>query len=154
MAEKILLKKLCDEHIGKTVIIEGWVRTRRDSKGGFSFIEINDGSKFKGVQVIANNDLENYQEVTKVYTGASLSIEGLVIESPGKGQKYEIQASKITVLGNTDQTYPLQKGRISFEKLREIAHLRPRTNAFGAVTRVRSALSMATHKFFQDNDLE
>lgn len=152
MAEKILLKKLSDEHIGKTVIIEGWVRTRRDSKGGFSFIEVNDGSKFKGLQVIANNDLGNYEEITKVYTGASLSIEGTVIESPGKGQKYEIQASKITVLGNTDQTYPLQKGRISFEKLREIAHLRPRTNAFGAVTRVRSALSMATHKFFQDND--
>ncbi|NQZ60422.1 MAG: asparagine--tRNA ligase, partial [Lentisphaeraceae bacterium] len=94
----------------------------------------------------------NYEEITKLHTGASLVAEGTLVESQGKGQKYELQAKQIIILGNTDSTYPLQKGRISFEKLREIAHLRPRTNAFGAVTRVRSALSMATHKFFQEND--
>jgi len=152
MAEKVLLKNLCDEHIGKTITLQGWVRTRRDSKGGFSFIELNDGSKFSGLQVVAGSDLENYTEITKIHTGASLSIEGTLIESPGKGQKYELQASAVEVLCNTDQTYPLQKGRISFEKLREIAHLRPRTNAFGAVARVRNALTMATHSFFQKND--
>ncbi len=152
MSEKVLLKNLCDDHLDKTIIIQGWVRTRRDSKGGFSFIELNDGSKFKGLQIVANDSLDNYDEITHIYTGASLSVEGKIIESPGKGQKYEMQAEKVTIHGNTDQTYPLQKGRISFEKLREVAHLRPRTNAFGAVTRVRSALSMATHKFFQEND--
>jgi asparaginyl-tRNA synthetase len=152
MSNKILLKNINDEHLNTTITLQGWVRTRRDSKGGFSFIELYDGSKFKGLQVVASADLENYEEVTRVYTGASIVVEGKIIESPGKEQKYEMQASKITVLGNTDQTYPLQKGRISFEKLREVAHLRPRTNAFGAVTRVRSALSMATHKFFQEND--
>ena len=152
MAEKILLKNLCDEQLGKTVVIQAWVRTRRDSKGGFSFIEVNDGSKFSSLQIIADNTLTNYQEITTLHTGASLVAEGTLVESQGKGQKYELQAKQIIILGNTDSTYPLQKGRISFEKLREIAHLRPRTNAFGAVTRVRSALSMATHKFFQEND--
>ena len=152
MSEKVLLKNLTDDHIDKTVIVEGWVRTRRDSKGGFSFIELNDGSKFTGLQIVANNDLPNYDEITKLYTGASISVLGKIIESPGEGQKYEMQAETVTIHGNTDQTYPLQKGRISFEKLREVAHLRPRTNAFGAVARVRSALSMATHKFFQEND--
>ena len=152
MSEKVLLKNLTDDHIDKTVIVEGWVRTRRDSKGGFSFIELNDGSKFTGLQIVANNDLPNYDEITRLYTGASISVLGKIIESPGEGQKYEMQAETVTIHGNTDQTYPLQKGRISFEKLREVAHLRPRTNAFGAVARVRSALSMATHKFFQEND--
>ena len=152
MSEKVLLKNLTDDHIDKTVTVQGWVRTRRDSKGGFSFIELNDGSKFKGLQIVANNDLPNYDEITKLYTGASISVLGKVIESPGQGQKYEMQAESVKIHGNTDNTYPLQKGRISFEKLREVAHLRPRTNAFGAVARVRSALSMATHKFFQEND--
>ena len=128
------------------------MRTRRDSKGGFSFIELNDGSKFSSLQIIADNTLVNYEDISKLHTGASLVAEGKLVESQGKGQKYELQAKQIIVLGNTDNTYPLQKGRISFEKLREVAHLRPRTNAFGAVTRVRSALSMATHKFFQEND--
>ncbi|MCM8542003.1 MAG: asparagine--tRNA ligase [Lentisphaeraceae bacterium] len=152
MSEKVLLKNLTDDHIDKTLIVQGWVRTRRDSKGGFSFIELNDGSKFSGLQIVANNDLPNYSEIAKLHTGASLSAEGKIVESPGDGQKYEMQAESIKIHGNTDQTYPLQKGRISFEKLREVAHLRPRTNAFGAVARVRSALSMATHKFFQEND--
>jgi asparaginyl-tRNA synthetase len=152
MSKKVLLKNLCDDHIGQSVIIQGWLRTRRDSKGGFSFIELYDGSKFKGLQVIADSNLKNYDEITKLHTGASLAIKGKIIESPGKGQKYEMQAEEVTIYGNTDESYPLQKGRISFEKLREVAHLRPRTNAIGAVARVRSALSMATHKFFQEND--
>ena len=152
MADKILLKNLSDELLGKDIVVQGWVRTRRDSKGGFSFIELNDGSKFSSLQIIADNTLVNYEDISKLHTGASLVAEGKLVESQGKGQKYELQAKQIIVLGNTDNTYPLQKGRISFEKLREVAHLRPRTNAFGAVTRVRSALSMATHKFFQEND--
>ena len=119
MAEKVLLKNLCDDHLDKSVIIEGWVRTRRDSKGGFSFIELNDGSKFKGLQIVANNDLPNYEDITHLYTGASLSVTGKIIESPGQGQKYEMQAEEVRIHGNTDQTYPLQKGRISFEKLIE-----------------------------------
>ncbi|MCM8532891.1 MAG: asparagine--tRNA ligase [Lentisphaeraceae bacterium] len=152
MSDKVLLKNLCDDHIGKSVIIQGWLRTRRDSKGGFSFIELYDGSKQKGLQVVADNNLSNYEGITKLHTGASLAIKGKIVESPGKGQKYEMQAEEITIYGNTDESYPLQKGRISFEKLREVAHLRPRTNAIGAVARVRSALSMATHKFFQERD--
>ena len=152
MSDKVLQKNLNDDHIGKSVIIQGWVRTRRDSKGGFSFIELYDGSKQKGLQVVADSNLTNYEEITKLHTGASLAVKGKIVESPGKGQKYEMQAEEVTIYGNTDETYPLQKGRISFEKLREVAHLRPRTNAIGAVARVRSALSMATHKFFQERD--
>jgi asparaginyl-tRNA synthetase len=152
MAETVLLKNLNESYIGKEVNVRGWVRTRRDSKGGFSFIELNDGSRFGCLQIIADNTLENYEQISKLYTGASLSATGQVVASEGAEQAYELKADTIVIYGNTDQTYPLQKGRISFEKLREVAHLRPRTNAFGAVARVRNALAMATHNFFQSQD--
>ncbi|MFP6575171.1 MAG: OB-fold nucleic acid binding domain-containing protein, partial [Pirellulaceae bacterium] len=119
------------EAIGQQVILQGWVRTRRDSKGGFSFIEINDGSCLANIQVIADADLPNYEEeVQKLTAGCSVSISGEVKESGGK-QDTEIQASEVTVHGWSDpETYPLQKKRHSFEKLREWAHLRPRSNTF------------------------
>jgi len=136
----------------KTATLCGWVRTRRDSKGGFSFIELNDGSCFANIQVIADGTLPNYaDEITHLHPGAAIRVDGMLRESPGKGQRFEIQASAIKVFGLCDPTeYPLGKQRVSFEKLRELAHLRPRTNTFGAVQRVRSALAFATHSFFHE----
>jgi asparaginyl-tRNA synthetase len=140
------------EAIGQQVILQGWVRTRRDSKGGFSFIEINDGSCLANIQVIADADLANYEEeIQKLTAGCSVSISGEVKESGGK-QDTEVQASEVTVHGWSDpETYPLQKKRHSFEKLREWAHLRPRSNTFGAVTRVRNCISRSIHNFFQED---
>ncbi len=139
------------ERIGQSVCIQGWIRTRRDSKGGFSFLEVNDGSCMANIQVIADADLSNYeQEVQKLSAGCSVSIRGEVKESGGK-QETEIQASEVVVHGWSDpETYPLQKKRHSFEKLREWAHLRPRSNTFGAVTRVRNVISRSIHNFYQD----
>lgn len=133
------------------ILINGWIRTKRDSKGGFSFLEINDGSCFGNIQVVADNKLPNYEtEILKLFPGASVRVEGKIIESQGKGQKAEIQASLIKVYGTCDvNTYPIQKQKISFETLREIAHLRPRTNTFGAMARVRNELIRATHEFYQ-----
>ena len=138
--------------IGQSYRVAGWVRTRRDSKGGFSFIEINDGSCLKGIQVIAENSLPNYEEdILGLHTGCSIKVSGVLSESPGKGQKVELKAEEIEVLGRSDpDNYPLQKKRHSFEFLRTIAHLRPRTNTFGAVARIRSAMSHAIHSYFQD----
>ncbi len=134
------------------VTVMGWVRTRRDSKGGFSFIELNDGSSMGGLQIIADQNLPNYQtDVLKLQTGCSIRAEGTLKESPGKGQKVELHAEDVHVFGWTDpEVYPLQKKRHSFEFLRTIAHLRPRTNTFGAVARVRNAMSRAGHNFFQE----
>ena len=142
------------ESIGQEVLLQGWVRTRRDSKAGFSFIELNDGSSFGGIQVIAPAELENYEsEVKSLTAGCSVSVEGLIKESPGKGQATEIEASKVTLHGLADvDTYPLQKKRHSFEFLRTIAHLRPRTNTFGAVARVRNCVCRSIHNFFQEDD--
>jgi asparaginyl-tRNA synthetase len=150
-----LIKYVLDStDYGSTVTVAGWVRTRRDSKGGFSFIELNDGSCFDGLQIIADADLSNYEdEVTALTIGSSVRVTGELVESPGKGQSVEIKASNVEVFGFADpETYPLQKKRISFERLRELAHLRPRTNTFGAVARVRNALAFATHQFYQDRD--
>lgn len=132
--------------------VMGWVRTRRDSKGGFTFLEVNDGSCLSNLQVIANDTLPNYrEEVLKLNVGSSIRISGTILPSPGKGQKWEMQADEIQVLGWADpETYPLQKKRHSFEFLRTIAHLRPRTNTFGAMARVRNAMSTAIHSFFQE----
>ena len=140
------------EHIGKSVLLQGWVRTRRDSKAGFSFIEINDGSSQGNIQVIADADLPNYESEIKALTaGCSLSVEGEVKESGGKGQATEILAKSVTVHGTADpENYPLQKKRHSFEKLREWAHLRPRTNTFGAVTRIRNCVCNSIHQFYQE----
>jgi asparaginyl-tRNA synthetase len=137
---------------GSTVTIMGWVRSRRDSKGGFSFLDVNDGSSLKGLQIIADNSLENYEsEILKIQTGCSVKIGGVLTESPGKGQRVELKAEELEVLGWADpEEYPLQKKRHSYEFLRTIAHLRPRTNTFGAVARVRNELSRAVHSFFQE----
>ncbi len=131
------------------ILIKGWVRTRRDSKE-FSFMEINDGSCLTNIQVIANNDLKNYSDIEKITTGTSLSISGKLVASPGKGQKWEIQASEIDIINIAPESYPLQKKRHSDEFLRTIAHLRPRTNKYGAVFRLRSEMVFAIHKFYRE----
>lgn len=149
-----IAKVLSLEKEENNVTVMGWVRTRRDSKGGFSFIEMNDGSCLNNLQVIADSALSNYQdEILKLQTGCSIKVTGSVVPSQGKGQKMEMQAESIDVIGWADpDTYPLQKKRHSFEFLRTIAHLRPRTNTIGAVTRVRNAMSRAIHNFFQERD--
>ena len=142
---------LRDQPVGRPVAISGWLRTRRDS-GGLSFLEVNDGSCLASLQVIADATLANYDgEIRKLATGAALRIQGQLVASPASGQAVEVQAGAITVLGPADPaTYPLQKKRHSFEFLRSITHLRSRTNALGAVARVRSALSFAVHRFFHE----
>lgn len=147
-----VLETLKKENIGKRVRLCGWVRTRRDSKGGFSFLAINDGSTFDNVQVLAENKLENYEsDVLKLGIGSSVEIIGEVVESPGKEQSTEIKAESVKVFGFADPaTYPLQKKGTSYEFLRTIAHLRPRTNTFGAVARVRNEICTSIHKFFQN----
>jgi asparaginyl-tRNA synthetase len=130
------------------ILLNGWVRTRRDAKG-FSFIELNDGSSLKSIQIIANASLPDYAHIEKVTTGASLRVTGKLVPSQGQGQKWEVTAESFTVLGEADATYPLQKKGHTLEFLREIAHLRPRSNLFGAVFRVRSRLAFAIHQFFQ-----
>lgn len=141
------------ELIGKDLTVKGWIRTVRSQKT-FTFIELNDGSTLSNLQIIADADLPNYTSLLPdLSTGASVAIEGTLVESPGKGQSLEMRAKSITVLGKCDpEAYPLQKKRHSFEFLRTIAHLRPRTNTLGAVTRVRNALAYATHQFFQERD--
>lgn len=138
--------------IGQAIEVRGWVRTRRDSKGGFSFIEVNDGSCMSNLQIIAEASLANYAtEIANVSVGASIVASGELKASQGAGQATELLATSVRVIGEADpQTYPLQKKRHTFEKLREWAHLRPRTNSFGAMARVRNQLSMSTHQFFQD----
>ena len=142
---------LRDQPVGRPVAISGWLRTRRDS-GGLSFLEVNDGSCLASLQVIVDTTLSNYDsEIRKLATGAALRVQGQLVASPAAGQAVEVQASAVTVLGPADpETYPLQKKRHSFEFLRSIAHLRSRTNALGAVARVRSALSFAVHRFFHE----
>jgi len=130
------------------VLIKGWVRTRRDSKN-FSFIEVNDGSCLKNIQIIANNTLSNYNAITGLSTGSAVSISGKLSESKGSGQKWEVIAENVDILSVAPETYPLQKKRHTDEFLRTIAHLRPRTNKYGATFRIRSELSYAIHKFFR-----
>jgi asparaginyl-tRNA synthetase len=131
------------------VLIKGWVRTRRDSKS-FSFLEVNDGSCLKNVQVIAGEELPNYDDIRRLTTGSAVSVSGKLVESQGGGQKWEIQAKNVEIISMAPETYPLQKKRHSDEFLRSIAHLRPRTNKYGAAFRLRSELSYAIHKFFRD----
>ncbi len=137
-----------EKTLGK-ILIKGWIRTKRDSKT-FSFMEVNDGSCLKNIQVIANNDIENYAQIETITTGTSVSISGELIESPGKGQKWEIQASDIEIINIAPESYPLQKKRHSDEFLRTIAHLRPRTNKYGAAFRIRSEMAFAIHKFYKE----
>ena len=138
------------ESAGGDVLVQGWVKTRRSSKA-VSFVQVSDGSTLADIQVVADESLPNFQAVDALTTGCSVSIIGTLVESPGKGQKYEIHAKSIEVVGESDpDTYPLQKKRHTVEFLRDIAHLRPRTNTFGAMARVRNALAYAIHGFFQD----
>ena len=131
------------------VLLKGWVRTRRDAKD-FSFIEVNDGSCLKNMQVIANNALDNYDDVKKISTGSSVAVTGALVESQGGSQKYEVVAEKVEIYSMAPDDYPLQKKKHTDEYLRTIAHLRPRTNKYGAAFRIRSELSYAIHKFFHD----
>lgn len=151
--EKALVKKLyrkTAQFMGKEVEISGWVRKIRVSKG-FGFIEINDGSFFKGVQIVFDETLANFDEISRVSIASSLIIKGLVVESQGAGQTFEVKAMEISVFQKADLDYPLQNKRHTMEYLREIAHLRPRTNTFSAVFRVRSLVAYAIHKFFQED---
>src|SRR6186713_765874 len=129
--------------------VQGWVRTRRDSKD-FSFIELNDGSSLRNLQVIARNTLPNYAAVQRLITGASIIVRGALVASQGKGQNWEVVADEVSIVGASDDSYPLQKKGHTPEFLREIAHLRPRSNLFGCVFRVRSRLAFAIHQFFQE----
>ncbi|MHB1426604.1 MAG: amino acid--tRNA ligase-related protein, partial [Gemmataceae bacterium] len=140
------------ESVGRQVRLQGWVRTRRDSKGGFSFLEINDGSCQGNVQVIAENSLPNYpSEILHLSAGCSVTVDGVVRASPAKGQAAEVQAQSVIVHGLADAAkYPLQKKGHSMEFLREQAHLRPRSNTFGAVARVRNCICRSIHDFFQE----
>lgn len=136
--------------VNESITIHGWIRTRRDSKAGISFLAIHDGSCFDAIQAIAPNNLDNYQtDVLKLTTGAAVKVTGILVESPGKGQSFELQAEQVEVLGLVEDpdTYPMAAKRHSIEFLREQAHLRPRTNIGGAVTRVRNTLAQAVHRF-------
>ena len=138
------------ESAGDDVLVQGWVKTRRSSKA-VSFVQISDGSTLTDIQVVADESLPNFQAVETLTTGCSVSVVGTLVDSPGKGQKYEIHAKSIEIVGESDpDTYPLQKKRHTVEFLRDIAHLRPRTNTFGAMARVRNALAYAIHGFFQE----
>ncbi len=131
------------------VLLRGWVRTRRDGKT-VSFLEINDGSCLKNIQAVVDATVQGYEAMSRIATGASVEIEGELIPSQGKAQQWEIKTKRLKVIGESDVTYPLQKKGHTLEFLREVAHLRPRSNLFGAVFRVRSRLAFAIHQFFQD----
>ena len=144
-----IAKLLVADQTQSEVLVKGWVRTRRDAKD-FSFIELNDGSSLKNIQIIANNNLANYEDVKKITTGSSLAVKGALVESQGGNQKYEIVAQDIEIYSIAPEDFPLQKKKHTDEYLRTIAHLRPRTNKYGAAFRVRSELSFAIHKFFNE----
>jgi asparaginyl-tRNA synthetase len=141
------------ESIGKSILLQGWVRTRRDSKAGFSFVELNDGSSFGNVQILVSQELPNYEsDIKRITAGSSVAVQGIVKESPGQGQPTEVEAKTVELIGTADATtYPLQKKGHSLEFLRSIAHLRVRTNTFGAVARVRNRVSFSIHQFFQEH---
>lgn len=148
----VLLKDLFrrhEEYLNKKIDVSGWVRTVRVSKS-FGFIEINDGSFFKTLQVVFEEGLENFAEVSKLSIGSSITVSGVLVESPGAKQPFELKAESISIEGLSSPDYPIQKKSTSFEYLRSIAHLRPRTNTFSAVFRVRSLVAFAIHRFFQE----
>jgi asparaginyl-tRNA synthetase len=149
MIKQALLAEAPQENL----LVKGWVRTRRDSKG-FSFVELNDGSCLKNLQVVIEDSCPAYERLGEVGTGAAMEVQGALVESPGKGQKWELRASDLRLIGGADpETYPLQKKRHSDEFLRGIAHLRPRTNKYGAMFRIRSESAYAVHKFFRERGI-
>ena len=142
------------EQSGGDVLVQGWVKTRRSSKS-VTFVQITDGSTMQDLQIVVDESNPSHESASGLTTGCSVSVEGVLVESPGQGQKYEVQASSLTVLGESDpDSYPLQKKRHSPEFLREIAHLRPRTNTFGAMARVRNSVAYAIHTFFQERGFQ
>ncbi len=150
--DKTTVKQIFQEtktYLNRKILVSGWVRTVRSSNT-VGFIELNDGTFFKNLQIVFENKLDNFAEITKVTIGSAIEVEGELIKSLGKGQAFELKAEKITVVSLADSDYPLQKKQHSFEFLRTIAHLRSRSNTFSAVFRVRSVLDYAVHKFFQD----
>jgi len=154
-AVKILLSGVLSTPVQVTV--RGWLRSRRDSKAGISFLAINDGSCFESIQAVVPAELDNYNsEVVNAGAGCSVQVSGLLVASEGRGQAFEIQASEVVVVGWVEdpESYPVAKKRHSFEYLRTVAHLRPRTNTFGAITRVRTVLANAIHNYFFDRDFQ
>lgn len=143
------LYRSTENYLNSEVEISGWVRKIRTSKN-FGFIELNDGSFFNGVQIVFEDNLENFDEISRASIASSIKVEGLLVPSEGKGQNFEIKASKVAIVQKADLDYPLQNKRHTMEYLRTIAHLRPRTNTFSAVFRVRSLVAYAIHKFFND----
>lgn len=149
---RILIKSLyreTEKHLSQEIMVSGWVRTSRSSKE-FGFIELNDGSFFKGLQIVFDSSLANFSELEKISVGSSLEVSGQLVTSPAAGQAFELKAAQVTILNAAPENYPLQKKKHSFEFLRTIAHLRVRSNTFSAVFRLRSVLSFAIHKFFQE----
>jgi len=153
MNQTLISDVLKDANVGSDVLVKGWVRSRRDSKAGLSFVAVYDGSCFDALQIVVENSLSNYNdEVLHLSAGCAIEVTGKLVESEGKGQSVEVLASAVNVLGWVDdpETYPIAKKRHTFEYLRSVAHLRPRTNAFGAISRVRSTLSSAIHRYFHE----
>lgn len=150
MQRTLVKHALAAEAAMDEMMVEGWVRTRRDSKT-FSFLEVNDGTCLASIQVVADAGIPGYEDVGKMTTGSSVRVVGRLVESPGK-QKWEIQAVSVELVGASPESYPLQKKGHSPEFLRSIAHLRPRTNLYGAIFRTRSRIAAAVHKFFIDRD--
>jgi len=150
MSARIRIRSaLAGEGLGTVITVKGWVRTTRAGKG-VAFLALNDGSCFTNLQVVAEPGLVNFEEIRAVGTGAAVAVRGRLVESPASGQRYELHADEVVVIGPADENYPLQKKRHTFEYLRSIAHLRPRSNTFGAVFRVRSFLAQAVHRFFAE----
>lgn len=147
---RLTIKKIFTNNaVDVEVTVNGWIRSVRKSKV-CSFVVLNDGSTPLNLQIVVDNNISNYEQISSLLTGTSISARGVLVRSQGKGQSIEMQAKEVTVLGQVDETYPLQKKGTSLEFLREIAHLRSRTNTFGAVFRIRSTLAQATHQFFKE----
>ncbi len=150
--EKVTIKELfknSEQYYGKQIMIQGWIRTLRDSKN-FGFIEVNDGSYFKNIQVVFENNLNNFDDICKYTISTSITVEGEFVKTEGAKQAFEVKASKVEAFNIADSTYPLQKKHQTMEYMRTIAHLRPRTNTFSAVFRVRSVVAFLIHKYFQE----
>ena len=139
------------EFMGKEVTLEGWIRNHR-KQAHFGFIDFFDGTNFKSVQVVYEEDLPNFEEITKFHIGSAIEVKGLVVQSQGKGQAFEVKATQVTLLGDCPEDYPIQPKRHTREFLREVAHLRPRTNLFQAIFRIRSVAAHAIHTYFQERN--
>ena len=147
------VRSVLQQDPGTAVTVSGWVKSRRTSRGGFSFITVNDGSCFADLQIVADKSLDNYEDIVELGSGCAIEVTGVVAESQGKGQDREVQANAVDIVGSVDdpETYPIAKKRHTFEYLRTVAHLRPRTNTFGAISRVRNTIAQAVHRYFDEH---